>query len=107
MTVSFKQFQDMDLRVARIESVRDHPNADKLYLLDVTDGTERRQLVAGIKPHYEPESLEGREVVVLWNLDPATIRGERSEGMLLAADAGDVVSIVAPDRTVPPGSRIR
>ena len=62
MTISFEQFQSLDLRTVRIESVRDHPNADRLYLLEVTDGTERRQFVAGIKGHYTPEDLTEENV---------------------------------------------
>lgn len=97
--ISFDEFQELDLRVGKIESVKEHPNADKLYLLDVDiGGGETRQSVAGVKEHYKKEELEGRHVVMLVNLEEATIRGEKSEAMLLASTEGDDVVILEPDR---------
>ncbi len=78
-------FNKLDLRIAEILNAKYHPNADKLLVLSVDAGEkEPRQIVAGIAKDYTPESLKGRKVVVIVNLEPVTLRGERSEGMLLA-----------------------
>ena len=89
-------FSKLDLRIARIEKVREHPSADKLYVLDIDMGeVGKRRIVAGIKPWYEKEKLLNRKIVVVANLKPAAIRGVHSQGMLLAADDG------APSLLVP------
>ena len=104
--VSFEEFKKMDLRTARITAVRDHPNADKLYILQIEVGDETKQIVAGIRAQYGADELVGRSVVVINNLESATIRGEESNGMLLAAnDNGDPV-ILMPEKDVPPGTPI-
>lgn len=108
MTVSLDDFQKLDLQIGTVQTVREHPDADSLYLMDVDLGElENRQLVAGLVDHYDPEELEGRQIVVVTNLEPATIRGETSQGMLLAADAERHVSILQPDRAVPNGTDVR
>src|SRR5207244_8363884 len=75
-----------DVRVARIVDVREHPNADKLYILEVDLGDERRQIVAGIRSDYTIEQLGARKVALLANLEPAKLRWVDSRGMLLAAE---------------------
>src|SRR5438876_6116829 len=70
-----------DVRVARIVDVKDHPNADKLYILEVDLGDERRQIVAGIRSDYTNEQLRGRKVALLANLEAAKLRGVESRGM--------------------------
>ncbi len=75
----------LDLRIATIENVRNHPQADKLYVLDVDIG-QKRQIVAGIKELYKKEELKGKNIIVVANLKPATLRGVVSQGMLLAAE---------------------
>lgn len=105
--ISFSDFQKMELVIGRIKEVEDHPNADKLYILKVSLGDEERNLVAGIKPYYSREELIGRQIVVIKNLEPATIRGVKSEGMLLAAQDSQGVSILIPDREVEDGAKIR
>ena len=104
--ISFADFKNVDLRVARITSVEDHPDADKLYVLKVDLGGEERQLVAGLRPHYTAEQLQGRQIVVVANLEPAVLRGVESQGMLLAAGEGDTVSILQPDTDMAPGSKV-
>ncbi|MBW2967116.1 methionine--tRNA ligase [Candidatus Woesearchaeota archaeon] len=87
-----------DLRVAKIESVEDHPDAGKLYVMQIDIGTEKRQLVAGLKAYIPRENLLGKKIVVVCNLKPAKLRGVESNGMLLAADDGKkVVLLEAPD----------
>ena len=91
-------FEDLDLRVGTVESVWDHPSADKLYILKLDLGTEKRQIVAGIRPHYTKEELHKKKLVVVCNLKPAKLRGEISNGMLLAAEKEKLVSVLtAPD----------
>ena len=76
-----------DLRAARVLEAHDHPNADRLLVLKIDLGQEQRQIVGGIVGHYEPEELEGKPIVVVANLQHAKLRGEVSQGMLLAAEA--------------------
>ena len=107
-TINFNDWQKLDLRVARIIDVREHPNANKLYLLDVDLGNEKRTLVAGLKNNYTADELKGRLCVVFTNLEPATIRGIKSEGMILAAVNGDKskVFILEPEKEIELGSKI-
>lgn len=96
-----------DLRVARVVAARDHPNADRLLIMEVDLGGEERQIVAGIVGHYEPAELEGLPIVVVANLQPAKLRGEVSQGMLLAAEneAGELGVLLAPSSD--PGTPLR
>ncbi|MFQ5474235.1 MAG: methionine--tRNA ligase [Candidatus Nanoarchaeia archaeon] len=87
----------LDLRVAKVESVEDHPDAKKLYVLKIDLGTEKRQLVAGLKEYYKPEELVDKKIVVVSNLKYAKLRGVESQGMLLAADQGAVVGVLTVD----------
>jgi methionyl-tRNA synthetase len=103
--VSIEEFKKLDLRVGRIVQAEEIPGADKLLKLLVDLGDRQVQLVAGIKQHYAPGELPGKLVAVVANLKPATIRGIRSEGMVLAA-AGGTLALLSPDREVEPGTRI-
>jgi methionyl-tRNA synthetase len=76
----------VDIRAAKIISAEPHPRADKLYIERIDLGTEERTIISGLVPYYKPEELEGRTVAVVANLKPAKLRGEISEGMLLAAE---------------------
>jgi len=107
--ISFKDFQKLDLRVGEILSAEPVPNADKLLKLTVDIGDEQRTMVAGVALSYKPEDLVGTRAVVVANLEPATIRGVRSEGMILAGwvQGDDArISIVAPQRPLPKGSKV-
>jgi methionine--tRNA ligase beta chain len=107
-TISFEDFIKVDLRVARVVEAKDHPNADKLLVLTIDLGDEQRQICAGIRGHYDPASLVGRLIVVVKNLAPRTMRGEVSQGMLLAASTEDHSQIILlqPDAAIAPGSRV-
>ena len=107
-TIDFETFTKLDMRVARVLEVKDHPNADKLMLLKIDLGTEQRQLVAGLKGHYQPDQLVGKDIIVVVNLAPRKMRGELSQGMLLAAVTKDqsVVRVLTTAGDVPPGSRV-
>ncbi len=85
-----------DLRIGEIREAREHPNADRLFVLKVNLGTSEIQLVAGLRKHYTADELVGRKIVVIANLKPTKLRGEVSQGMLLAADDGEAVSLLSP-----------
>ncbi len=104
--ISIDEFKKLELKVATIKSAEPHPNADRLLVLQVDLGAEERQIVAGIKGHYTPEALVGRQIIVVANLEPARLRGLESQGMLLAATDGDGVVIITPERVVLSGSRV-
>ena len=107
--VTFNDWQKLDLRAGKILSVEDHPNADKLYVIEVDLGKEKRKLVAGLKQHYKPKELIGKLCVVFCNLEPAVLRGIKSEGMILAAVSEDKkeVKIIQPAKGIGIGSRIQ
>ena len=105
--ITIDDFKKVELAVAQIKEVKEHPNADRLYVLKVDIGGEERQIVAGIRLSYPKESLVGRRVVVVKNMQPAVIRGEESQGMLLAATDDQGMSIVATDRDVKLGSIVK
>jgi len=83
----------LDLKVAKILEAKDHPDAEKLLVLQIDLGKEKRQLVAGLKGHYTPEDLIGKQIIVVSNLKPAKLRGVDSQGMLLAASTKDKSSV--------------
>ena len=107
--VSFEDFQKLDLRVATVTAAEPHPNADRLLLIQLDDGTgSPRQVCAGIRAWYEPQALLGRQVVIVANLAPRTIRGRESRGMILAVvarddDGAEDVVLLAPDRPIAAG----
>ena len=105
--ITIEQFQQVELRVATVKTAEPHPNADRLLVLTVDLGTEERRIVAGIRAHYAPETLVGRQVVVVANLEPAKLRGVESQGMLLAAADGERVVLLRPDDAVASGSVVR
>jgi methionyl-tRNA synthetase len=106
MTIEMKDFEKLELKVGEILRVDDIPGADKLYKLEVDTGGKQITLVAGIKQNYEKEKLVGKKIVVLTNLQPATIRGITSEGMLLAAVKDDDVKLVTIDGDIEIGSDV-
>ena len=101
----FEDFEKLDLRVGEIKASRNHPEAEKLLVLDVDIG-EDITLVAGLKGYYELDELVGKKIVVVSNLKPAKLRGIKSQGMLLAADQGDDVVVLTPDGDAKPGERV-
>jgi len=104
--ITIDQFRTLELRVATVRAAEPHPNADRLLVLRVDLGGEERQLVAGIRAHYDPATLVGRQVVVVANLEPAKLRGVESQGMLLATSDAAGTSLLGPDRDVVPGSPV-
>ena len=107
MEIKFEEFKKMDLRVAKILEVEDIMGADKIYLLTVDIGDEKRKIVAGIKPWYKKEELIGKNIIMIVNLEPKTIRGIESKGMLLATLFDNKLSILTTDKEeVPAGSKV-
>ena len=106
--ITYDDFAKLDLRVARVLEARPHPNAERLLLLQVDLGDQQKQIVAGIRQHYTPEQLTGKLIVVVNNLAPAILRGETSNGMLLAATSGEKVIVLTPDDPdCVPGAKVK
>jgi methionyl-tRNA synthetase len=104
--ISIDDFRKVELRIATIKSAEPHPNADKLMVLQIDLGDEKRQICAGIRGHYAPDELLGKQIVVVANLETAKLRGLDSQGMLLAASDDDRVIILTPDKTVLAGTKV-
>ena len=115
--ITFDDFKKLEIIVARVVNVRDHPNADKLFVLEVDIGSAsaeggsasggKKEIVAGIKNYYAKDKLVGKDIVMVNNLAPAVIRGVESNGMLLAVEDENGICIIMPDRPVKPGSKIK
>ena len=101
--ISFDEFKKLDIRIAEIKSAEKVAGTDKLLKLKIMIGNEERQTITSIAKDYSPEELIGKKIVVLTNLEPRTIRGEKSEGMLLAALEGDKVVLLVPDKDISSG----
>ncbi len=107
--IPYSDFEKLDLRVGKIIEVQDHPKADKLYILTVDFGEPGpRTIVAGLRTKYTQEQLKGKEAVFVSNLEPVTLRGIQSEGMILAASTEDKseVFFIKPEKEIQPGSKI-
>src|SRR5712691_10097605 len=106
--IQYDDFAKLELRVATVIDCKAHPNADKLLVLQIDLGSEKRQICAGLRQHYAPEQLVVKQIVVVANLAPRTMRGEISQGMLLAAtdaSSGKVI-YVTPSEVVGVGSKV-
>jgi methionyl-tRNA synthetase len=104
--ISYKDFEKLDIRTGEIVEAAKHPNADKLVVMKVDIG-EIVTVVAGIKQWYDPQELVGKKVILLANLEPITLRGVKSNGMILAAEDEKGVSLLTVDKDVESGSQIR
>lgn len=104
---TIQEFMNFEFIVAEIKEVKEHPDADKLYVLQVDTGSGRKQLVAGIRKSYTPEQLAGKRIIMINNLEPAVIRGQESQGMLLAASSEHGPVLLTPDGNVPLGAKVR
>jgi methionyl-tRNA synthetase len=107
VTIGIEHFRELELRVATVRRAEPHPNADRLLVLHLDLGGEARQVVAGIRAHYDPAALVGRQVIVVANLAPAMLRGVESQGMVLAAADGERVVLLRPDEAVAAGTVVR
>lgn len=105
--IAIDQFKAVDLRTARIVDVREHPNADRLWVLTVDVGAaDPRTIVAGIRQDCPREELLGRTIVVVANLAPAKLRGVESQGMLLAVRTASGVRPLTVAGDAAPGLRV-
>ena len=106
--VPYKEWKKLDLRVGNITAVKEHPQADRLFVLNVDLGTGEHdiQLVAGLKGYYEEDDLMGKKVIVIKNLEPSVIRGIESQGMLLAAVFKDDVVLLQPEKDIEVDAKI-
>ncbi|NDV27597.1 methionine--tRNA ligase [Desulfovibrio sp. JC010] len=105
--IEFPDFQKVDMRVGTVLSVTKHPDADKLLLVKIDTGDdEPRQVVAGLAEFFKPEELEGRQVVVVVNLKPRKLRGEVSQGMILAVRNGDEMQLLSVSAPVANGCKV-
>ena len=105
--VNYEEFRKIELKIAKIKEVQDHPNADRLYVVKVDLGDKEKQLVAGIRNSYAKEALVGKYVVVVDNLEPTVLRGVESQGMLLASQDEKGIAVISPDREVALGSIVK
>ena len=105
--ITIDDFKKIELIVAQIKEVKEHPGADRLYLVKVDTGSGERQLVAGIRQAYKPEELVGKRVIVVANLQPATIRGEESNGMILAATDANGLAVLTVEKDIAVGTKVK
>jgi len=105
--INFEEFQKIELKVAKVIQAERIEESEKLLKLQIDLGGEKRQIVAGVAKFYQPEDLEGKEIVVVANLEPRMIFGLESQGMLLAADVNGKPVLLKPDEEVPPGTKIK
>lgn len=104
---SIEEFGRIDLRVAEILKAEPVEKSEKLLRLEVRVGGETRTLVAGIAKAYAHDELVGKKVVIVANLQPATLMGITSQGMILAASEGDTLSLLTLDRDIAPGAKVK
>jgi len=104
--IALDDFKKVELRTAKVLDAQEIPGADRIWKLSIDIGTEKKEIVAGVKAFYTREALIGRSIIVVNNLAPSTIRGVESQGMLLAAKDGTTLSILTVDKDVPPGSLV-
>ncbi|SEQ09899.1 methionine--tRNA ligase [Piscibacillus halophilus] len=106
--ITIDDFFKVDLRVAEVVKAEKVKKAEKLLKLQLDVGAEKRQVVSGIAQHYQPEDLVGQKVVLVANLKPVKLRGELSQGMILAGEDNDGnLSLASVDQTLPNGSKIK
>jgi methionyl-tRNA synthetase len=105
--IAITDFQKVELRVAEVLAAERVPKSKKLLKLSIRVGEETRTLVAGVAEHYEPGDLVGRKVVIVANLQPATLMGVESNGMVLAAEHGGTLSLITLDRDLPTGAKVK
>jgi methionyl-tRNA synthetase len=105
--VTIDDFRKIELKVAQVKEVNEHPNADKLLVLILDVGDKTKQVVAGIKNYYTKESLLGKYVVLVDNLEPVVLRGVESQGMILAGSDESGITIISPERPLKLGSIVK
>jgi methionyl-tRNA synthetase len=105
--ISFEEFKELDLRVGKIIKAEAIPKSKNLLRLEVDFGAEKRQAIAGIAQYYKPEELVGKKYVFILNLEKKKFFGLESQCMIFAAEDGEKVSLIQPDKEVKEGSKVR
>ncbi len=105
--ITIDDFMKVELRVGTVLAAEKMKKADKLLKIQVDLGYEKRQVVSGIAAYYTPEELVGQKVIVVANLKPVKLRGELSQGMILAGGVGDTLKLAQVDPTLENGARVR
>ncbi|WP_088008409.1 methionine--tRNA ligase [Indiicoccus explosivorum] len=105
--ITIDDFSKVDLRVATVTACEPVPKTSKLLKLQVNLGYEERQVVSGIAEHYEPDDLIGKKVVVVTNLKPVKLRGELSQGMILAGEGKEALNVITVNDHLPNGTQIK
>ena len=104
--IEFDDFQKLDLRIATVLECEEVKKSDKLLLFKLKVGSQVKTVVSGIKKHYKPEELIGKQVVMVYNLKPVKLKGILSEGMILCAEDGDILQLLKPFEEIKDGSKI-
>jgi len=105
--ITYNDFQKLDIRIGTILEAEKIEGADKVLKLKIGLGNEQRTIVAGIAESYKPKSIIGKQIPILANLEPRTIRGIESQGMILAIDINDKTTLIKPSKKVPNGAKVR
>jgi methionyl-tRNA synthetase len=105
--ITIDDFRKIELKVAQVKEVNEHPNADKLLVLTLDVGDKTKTVVAGIKSAYTKETLVGKFVVLVDNLEPVLLRGVESQGMVLAGSDESGITIITPERPLKLGSIVK
>ncbi|MEK6678518.1 MAG: methionine--tRNA ligase subunit beta, partial [Nitrospirota bacterium] len=105
--ITIDDFAKVDLRVGKIIEAEKVEKSDKLVKLQVELENEKRQVVAGIAKHYAPEDLVGKKIILVANLKPAKLMGIESQGMVLAASDGDILTLATFEKDIPSGSKVK
>ena len=105
--INIDEFKKVELMVAKILSAENVEGSEKLLKLQVDLGEEKRQIIAGIGKAYNPEDLAGKEIVIVANLEPRSLMGLESQGMVLAANSESGPVLIMPEKEVAPGTELR
>ena len=105
--ITIDEFMKIQLKTAKVLSAERVPKSEKLIKLQVSLGTEQRQIVAGIGKKYEPDALIGKTIVIVANLKPAKLMGIESQGMVLAAGDTDVQGLLTIQEEVDSGTKVK
>ena len=105
--ITYEDFKKLDIRIGKVISAKKVDGADKLIILEVDLGKEKKQVIAGMAEFFEPEYLLNKELPILVNLKPRKFKGLESQGMILAADVDEKPVLLHPENEVPPGSIVK
>ena len=103
--IKFEDFEKLGLKIGTVKEIKEHPKADKLYIMKVDLGKESRQIVAGLRPYIDMKDIKGKQVAVATKLEYRKLMGEESQGMILAAGEKEVAVLLA-DKKVKDGKKV-